>query len=68
MQYEPIVSSNLKGTFHDGTDLFVLFNNGMEYRYLSVPGDVYLELRQAESAGKFLNTRIKPNYKYEKVH
>lgn len=49
--------------------LYVQFRGGGHfYQYLSVPRSLYLEMLQAESKGKFLHSRIKPEFgflKYE---
>jgi lysyl-tRNA synthetase class 2 len=62
-------SSNIqKFTYEENfNELWVYFNNRTVYKYLDVPKDVYERFLKAESLGKFLNSDIKPNYKYEKI-
>lgn len=40
----------------------VEFRNGGLYQYLEVPAEVYGEFEEAESKGRFVNLRIKPDY------
>lgn len=65
--YTSVSSSNIEGVDHDGTDLYVKFLNGTEYKYSSVPAHVYQELLNAPSVGKYLNGNIKGTYNYEQV-
>ena len=39
--------------------LGIRFQRGAEYRYFSVPETVYLELRSADSKGRYFNARIR---------
>lgn len=43
--------------------LTITFNSGSSYRYADVPKEVYQELTEARSAGKFFQQYIKPVYK-----
>lgn len=47
--------------------LEVEFKNGKLYQYYEVPELVYRQLLAADSAGKFLNTRIKPMYSFSQI-
>lgn len=47
--------------------LDVIFNTGNVYRYLDVPEDVYADMKNAFSKGTFLNTEIKPKYRFKKI-
>lgn len=40
----------------------VEFRHGGIYQYLEVPAEVYREFEAAESKGRFVNLRIKPDY------
>ena len=62
-------SSNIqKFTYEENfNELWVYFNNRTVYKYLDVPKEVYENFLKADSLGKFLNSDIKPNYKYEKI-
>jgi hypothetical protein len=58
----------LKITYEeDYKELWVYFHNKTVYKYLDVPKIVYEKFMKAESLGKFLNSEIKPNYKYERI-
>jgi len=45
----------------------VLFRNGGLYEYMDVPYAEFRKFVDAPSSGKFLNERIKPVYKFQKV-
>lgn len=47
--------------------LTITFVSGMSYNYKEVPESVYLEMKAFREKGIFLNTRIKGQYKYEKI-
>jgi hypothetical protein len=47
--------------------LYVRFRSGAEYRYHEVPKDVYDNLREATSAGKFLYQQISGVYPFSKA-
>lgn len=66
---QPVVSSNIAqvGYEQETKHLYVEFNNGTVYRYLDVNEEVYEQLVNAASVGKFLNAEIKPNHNYERV-
>lgn len=63
----PVESSNLKSVSYENQDLYVLFHNGGFYKYLNVPENLYDQLLNASSKGKFLNEKIKKIFKYEKI-
>lgn len=64
-----VESSNIVEVGYTDTNaLFVLFKGGGSYLYLDVPKETYEELKKSESAGKFLNANIKPNYKFEALN
>lgn len=64
----PVVSSNVKSIgYHEATQkLIVEFLNGTMYSYEDVPQEVFNNLKNAESVGKFLNANIKNNYTYKR--
>jgi hypothetical protein len=47
--------------------LRVTFVSGAVYDYKKVPRQVFEQMQQAGSRGKFLNERIKGNYAFEQV-
>lgn len=69
MERERVDSSSLSSVGYDprSETLEVEFRNGGVYRYLEVPEDAWRMLRSAESKGSYLNTHIKPAYRYRKV-
>ena len=69
MEREKVDSSSLDSVGYDprSATLEVEFKNGGVYRYLEVPEDEWRSLRTAESKGIYLNTHIKPSYRYRKL-
>ncbi|MCH7799045.1 MAG: KTSC domain-containing protein [Planctomycetes bacterium] len=65
-EWTEMESSNIAAMKYENGDLLVRFNNGGVYKYMNVPGDVVVEFKMSESAGKFLNSTIK-KYDCEKV-
>ena len=55
-------------TYNAGTHILrVYFISGAVYDYLKIPENTFLEMKEAASKGEYLNTHIKPVYKYKKV-
>ena len=69
MRRTHIDSSSLESIGYDPASrtLEVEFHGGRIYRYFGVPARRYRDLLKAESAGRFLNTRIKGVYDYAAV-
>jgi hypothetical protein len=69
MERERVDSSSLSSVGYDaGSEtLEVEFRNGGVYRYLEVPEDAWRSLQSAESKGSYLNTHIKPSYRYRQL-
>ncbi|KGM36202.1 KTSC domain-containing protein [Inquilinus limosus] len=65
----PVQSSNLAAVGHDGiSSLDVLFKNGGHYRYQGVSSDIFVQILNADSAGKALNTLVKSaGFPFEKL-
>ena len=54
--------------YHEATEtLEVEFLNGSIYQYYNVQMNIYEQMMQAGSKGKFLNTYIKNAYPYSRV-
>jgi hypothetical protein len=47
--------------------LLVRFVSGLIYAYLDVPEQIYQAMKRATVKGRFLNTRIKGHFKFEKI-
>ena len=47
--------------------LTIVYVSGAVYNYLNVPQVVFDDFRAAFSKGTYLNKKIKPFFKYEKV-
>lgn len=69
MDRQPVESSNLVSVGYDAGPqiLQVEFKGGRLYNYFRVPREKFEALLAAESAGKYLNSEIKPNHGYELV-
>lgn len=62
-----VSSSNLDVIGYQNGSLFVRFKNGGCYEYKKVPFTQFDALQKVESAGKFLNSVIKPNFECVKL-
>jgi len=51
----------------DDRELDITFSGGKTYRYFDVPLDVYADLLDAESKGKFFNENIKDVFEHNEV-
>ncbi len=69
MERYSVASSNIASIGYDaGTEtLAVEFLSGAIYQYYNVPQNMYDQLIQAGSKGRFLNTYIKNAYPYSRV-
>ncbi len=69
MERYSVASSNIASIGYDaGTEtLEVEFLSGAIYQYYNVPQNMYDQLMQAGSKGRFLNTYIKNAYPYSRV-
>ena len=69
MQRAPVQSSNIASVGYDEEQqiLEIVFRGGRVYHYLEVPPERVLSLLRAESKGRFLNSEIKPNFRYRAV-
>lgn len=69
MERYSVASSNIASIGYDAPSqtLEVEFLSGTIYQYFGVPENMYDELMQAGSKGRFLNTYIKNAYGYSRV-
>ncbi len=69
MERYSVASSNIVSIGYDGSSqiLEVEFLNGSIYQYYGVSENMYKQLMQAGSKGRFLNTYIKNAYGYSRV-
>ncbi len=69
MKRQTVESSNLASIGYDSENeiLEVEFNHGGIYHYFDVPHDVYEELMNAESHGKYFSANIRNDYEYQKL-
>jgi hypothetical protein len=68
MELIPVVSSTIKAIGYDEetesrvSRLTVIFSSGARYIYESVPRDLWLRFKEAESVGRFFIQEIKPAF------
>ena len=64
-----VSSSNVEAVGYDESSetLQVEFKNSATYQYFDVPGNVFEELRDTDSVGKYLNMHIKGSYRFSRV-
>ena len=51
----------------DTQEVFVEFSDGSTYRYSGVPQNVYEELKDHPSKGRYINIVLRRRYQYQKV-
>lgn len=61
-----VASSCVQDAVYDTDEkvLSITYPSGVTYDYLDVPESVFDELEKAPSAGRYLNSVIKPTYAY----
>lgn len=62
-----VSSSNVAAVGWENNVLHVHFLNGGQYTYDGVPQEEFENLKNADSVGQYLNSKIKPNYTFKKV-
>jgi len=64
-----IKSTNIKSAVYNTETslLTIVFNNGSIYEYEGVPWELFTKFRMSDSQGSFLNSNIKPKYKFKKI-
>ena len=69
MQHYSVSSSNLKSVGYSAEyqTLEIEFVNGAIYQYYNIPKNIYEELMQASSKGKFVHQQIRNAYPYSRV-
>ncbi len=69
MEWQEVESSSLKAIAYDKETetLGIKFNNGGIYHYFDVSMEVYQELLNAESLGRYFLYNIRECYGYRKV-
>ena len=69
MEMTSVDSSSVESIGYDeaSSTLQVEFKNGGMYQYFDVQEDIFVGLRDAESVGRYLMTKIKGTYRYSKV-
>jgi hypothetical protein len=69
MEWIPVVSSNLSCIRYDenSNTLEVEFQGGRVYQYFDIPIQIFEDLQNADSHGKYFNEYIKGSYRYARV-
>lgn len=69
MKRQSVESSNLSSIGYDAENeiLEVEFNHGGVYQYFDVPLNVYKELINADSHGKYFAANIRNEYEFKKI-
>jgi hypothetical protein len=67
--FQEVMSSNLEAVEYDSDNamLYIQFHSGSEYVFLDVPQDVYEELMEADSHGKYFWKHIRDRYEYHRI-
>ncbi|MFK4784539.1 KTSC domain-containing protein [Fusobacterium sp. MFO224] len=66
----PVNSSNVKSVGYEKrtSKLFIVFLSDSTYVYFGVPETEYQNLLDAGSKSRYLSSRIKDNYKYQRIN
>jgi uncharacterized protein len=69
MERKPVTSSNIASIGYDETTctLEIEFLNNSIYQYFDIPLQIYQDLINADSHGKYLANNIKGVYRYSRV-
>lgn len=69
MERQKVESSNLASVGFDAKNeiLEVEFKHGGVYQYFDVPENVFEELMNADSHGKYFSANIRNDYEYQKM-
>lgn len=69
MERYTVASSNIRSVGYDSQTqtLEVEFLDGSIYQYYGVPANLYDQMMQEQSKGRFLNAYIKHQYPYSRV-
>ena len=65
----PVDSSQIRSVGYDSETetMYVEFKNGQVYRYLEVPQNVFNNLKNSSSPGRFFLSSVKQYYDYSKT-
>lgn len=66
IDWTEVESSNVEAVSHSDEHLIVRFKNGSLYSYEGVDEEVFYDLANAESVGKYLARVVKTTYPYQK--
>lgn len=67
MDLKEVKSSNISKVGYEDDNLYVQYNSGNLYRYKKVPKNVYKDLLESDSKGRYINSSVKSKYEYEKL-
>ena len=69
MQLQTVISSNLDQVGYDAVNrqLVVVFKGGTGYSYDGVPGELYQQLLQADSKGKFFIAHVRKAFPFTRL-
>ena len=70
MEMIPVESSNLKSVGYEPASktLRIQFNTGTVYDYYNVPEQVFQNLLNAESKGRYFHAAIRMAYRYVRIN
>lgn len=68
MNLQKVDSSNIDRIGYQDRKLIVEYKSGLMYAYNDVPEHVWNEFKLAESKGRFMNSKIKNKYLFERLN
>lgn len=67
MERHPVQSSNIAALAWESETLYVTFHHGGEYAYDGVPYEVFTQMVNAPSVGKFFHAEVKSKFPFRKL-
>ena len=67
MELREVESSNISKIGHEEDTLYVQYKSGVTYKYKEVPKALYEEFLAADSKGRFMNSKVKGKFEYERA-
>ena len=62
-----VESSNISRIGYENGELFVEFKGGSTYKYINVPQEVFINMINADSKGRYLTENVKSRYDFIKL-
>lgn len=68
MKLRKVKSSNIESVGYENENLYIQYQSGAIYKYKNVPKVIYESLIDSDSKGRFMNSKIKNKYLFERLN